>query len=58
MNQLIITIVYDPTTSEAGVTVAKLGEDKSVNLKDLLMALHIAEGQYIEALQVTQLPEE
>ena len=58
MNQLIITIVYDPSNKETGITVAKLGEDKSVNLKDLLMALHIAEGQYIEALQITQLPEE
>ncbi len=58
MNQLIITIVYDPGSKEAGITVAKLGEDKSVNLKNLLMALHIAAGQYIEALQITQLPKE
>ena len=58
MNQLIITIVYDPSSKEVGITVAKLGEDKSVNVKNLLMALHIVEGQYIEALQITQLPEE
>jgi len=54
MNQIIITIVYDPPSGEVGVNVARLGEDKSqgVNLKDVLTALNTALGTYIGALQV------
>jgi hypothetical protein len=51
MNQLIITVVYDPDSGEARVSVIKLGDNKAVNLKELLLALHAAEGQYIEALE-------
>jgi len=57
MNQLIVTIVYDSESGEVGISVNKLGADKNINLKDLLMALHAAEGQYLAALQVSQLPE-
>ena len=52
MNQLIITIVYAPENGEVGVSVTKLGPDKNINLKHLLLALHAAEGQYIGALQI------
>ena len=54
MNQLIITVIYDPGSGEVGVNVIKLGANKAVNLKELLLALHAAEGQYIEALKVEE----
>jgi len=54
MNQIIITVIYDPDTREVGVNVTKLGEDKSVNLKDVLTALHTAQGQYLGALQIEE----
>jgi len=50
-SSIIITIVYEPSSGEVGLSVTKLGDDTNVNLKDLLLALHAAEGQYIQALQ-------
>lgn len=58
MNQIIITIVYDPETQEVQSSVNKLGADKSISLRDLLLALNAVEGQYIQAIQISQLPEE
>lgn len=57
-DQIIITIIYEPSSGDVGVSVTKLGVDKNVNLKDVLMALHAAEGQYLGQLQVSELPDD
>jgi len=57
-SSIIITIVYEPSSGEVGLSVTKLGDDTNVNLKDLLLALHAAEGQYIQALQEPPKPAE
>lgn len=52
MSQIIITIVFDTEVRDAKVNVITLGPDKSVSVKDLLMALNIVQGQYIAALGI------
>jgi len=54
MSQIIITVIYDTEACDVGINAITLGPDKTVSVKDLLMALHMAEGQYLEALQVEE----
>ena len=54
MDQIVITVVYDPQTKEVGTNVGRMGGILAVNLKEVLEALHAALGVYLARLSVEE----